>query len=99
MDDFLDALTIILDIVLDGGISISSNKKISKWIRYPLIVFIILFFLLVIGGLTFIGICNFKTNIYLSIFLIMCSLLLLIACIIKFRDTYLKKVDSKKIKN
>lgn len=96
MDDFFE---IIIEILLEGSISISSNKKISKLIRYPLIIFIILFFLLVIGGIAFIGICNFKTNIYLSIFLITCSLLLLIACIIKFRDTYLKKVDSKKIKN
>lgn len=90
---------IIIEILLEGSITISSNKKISKWLRYPLIMLIILFFLLVIGGLAFIGIVSFKTNIYFSILLILCSLLLLIASIIKFRRIYLKKVDSKKLEN
>lgn len=90
---------IIIEILLEGSINISSNKKISKWIRYPLIMLIILFFLLVIGGIAFIGICNFKTNSYLSIFLIICSLLLLIASIIKFRNTYLKTINPKRIEN
>lgn len=42
---------LIVELVLEGSIEISKNTKISRWIRYPLLVFLILgyiFFLLLI---------------------------------------------------
>lgn len=33
----------ILELVVEGSIEISKNKKINKWIRYPLIALIIIF--------------------------------------------------------
>jgi len=38
----------LLNLIFEGSIEISSNKKVSKWIRYPLIVIIILFFSVII---------------------------------------------------
>ena len=34
----------ILELLLEGSIEVLPNKKISKWIRYPLAIFVILFF-------------------------------------------------------
>lgn len=57
---------------------ISSNKKISKWIRYPLILFIILFFSIVIIGLFVLGLIILKENILFGLFIIVLSLFMLI---------------------
>ena len=34
----------IAELLLEGSLEISKNKKISKWIRYPLLITISLFF-------------------------------------------------------
>lgn len=81
----------ILELFLEGGIEISSNKKISKWIRYPIIFLIILFFLIVIFGLLFLGITFFKKETLAGLLFIVTSIILLIGSVIKFRQVYVKK--------
>lgn len=85
----------ILELVLDSGIKASKNKKISKWIRYPLIIIISLFFIGVIGLIFLAGILIFKTNKFASIFLILIGVFMLIMSIIKFRKLYLIKKEKK----
>lgn len=82
---------ILLDLIIEGCFEASSNKKVPKVIRYPLIVLILLFFLSVIFGLAFIGISLWSKNIYASSFIILVSLILLTAAIYRFKKIYMKR--------
>ncbi len=48
-------LEIIFELIVEGSAEVAKNKKISKWIRYPIVVLIFLFIITIIGLLTFIG--------------------------------------------
>jgi len=84
----------ILELVFQGGTEVSKSNKIPKYIRYPLIGIISLFYIAVIGFLIFAGIISFNNNIVLGIFLIVIGVLFLIISAIEFRKTY--KIKSKK---
>ena len=86
-------IEILWDLLLEGSIEISSDKKISKFIRYPLIVVIILFFAVVIFGILILGIASLNENIYLGLLLIIISLIMLISAIIKFRKIYIERKE------
>ncbi len=81
---------IILDLILEGSIEASLNKKIPK-IRYLLIVLICLFFIIVILGLLIVGISFLDKNIYASLFMIFISVVMLITAFYKFKKVYIKK--------
>lgn len=83
----------ILELVLEGSIEVSKSSKIPKYVRYPLIGIISLFFLAVIGLIFFTGILSLKENILLGILLIFVGLLLFIMSVIKFRKIYLTKIN------
>ena len=89
-------LEFILELILEGSIEISSNKKIPKWIRYPLIFIITALFLTIIIGILFLGMYMSKENILLSILLIIISIFLLIGSIKKLKDMYIEKKENKK---
>ena len=52
--DFI--LEILFDLALESGAEVANNKKIKKWIRYPLVFLISLFILSVIFTLFIVGI-------------------------------------------
>ena len=79
---------IIIDLFFEGSLEICSNKKISKWIRYPLLIILTLSIIILILGLLILGISLFKENIIISLILIVCSILLIIGSIIKFKNLY-----------
>ncbi len=79
----------ILELIFDGSIEISKSVRVPKYIRYPLIALISLFFISVIGLIFFVGILSLKENILLGIFFILIGLFLFISSIIKFKKTYL----------
>ena len=81
----------LVELLAEGTIEISKSKKVSKWLRYPLIALIVLFFSLVILGIFALGIIMLKENLLLSVILILLSLFMLIAGILKFRKTYMDK--------
>lgn len=83
----------ILELVFEGSIEISKNNKIPKFIRYPLIALISLFFIAVIGIIFLVGILFLllKENILLGIVFISIGLFMLIMSVIKFRKTYLRQ--------
>ena len=64
-----------LELIVDGVIETSGNKKLSRWIRYPLIALVVLFFGAVIALI-----------FYLSL-----GLLLLVGTVLKFRKLYFEK--------
>lgn len=85
----------IIELVLEGSIEVSKNRKIPKYIRYPLIVLISLIFMGVIGLILMVGILALEENVLLGIFFIILGLFMFILCIIKFRKTYLIKIEKK----
>lgn len=88
MDDIIE---FILELILEVSIEISSNKKISKWIRYPLIFLISIFFFAVIFLIFWLGISLYEESIAISIATIILGIALLIGCIKKFKKLYLEK--------
>lgn len=92
MEFLIEAL---LDLILEGSIEISSNEKMPKFIRYPLIVLIILFFTTVTLGILIIGVIMLNENIYAGILMIIISLIMIICGIIKFRKIYIEKKSFK----
>lgn len=86
-------IELLIDLLLDGSIELTSNKKVPKFIRYPLITIIVLFFLIIILGLCIIGILLFNKNIYASLLIIIIDIILLIGSIIKFRKIYFNKTS------
>ncbi len=70
-------LEFLMEIVLEGSLYIAGNKKISKWIRYPIIGIIVLFFGAVIFGIGFFGVIIFEKSKLLSFFLLGISMLFL----------------------
>lgn len=83
---------LVLELFVEGGIEVSSNKKISKWIRYPILALLILFFSVVIFGIIILGIVMLSESILAGIILITLGLFFLVMSIHKFRKRYLIKV-------
>lgn len=84
-------IELILDLLVEGGIEISSNPKINKWIRYPILGIIVLLFLTIILGTIFIGIALMDESILGSLFIIGIGVMLLIMGIKKFKKIYIQK--------
>lgn len=83
---------ILIELIMEGTIEVSKNKKVPKIIRYPLIFLIVLLFIGVIGLVFFTGILAYqKINRICGILFIIISVVLLISSIIKFRQIYLIK--------
>lgn len=87
---------LILEMFLEGGMEISKNEKISKWIRYPVLALVVLFFVTVLALIFLVGIMMFSTNIPVSLFLIGVGLIMLVGTILKFRRMYLEMVNKQK---
>lgn len=85
----------ILELALGGSIEVSKNREIPKYIRYPLIMIISLFFIAVIGLVFLAGILLLKESVFLGILFILIGLFMFIMSIIKFRKTYLIKTSQK----
>ena len=87
--DFI--IELIFEFLFDGMIETSKSNKVPKFIRYPLIVIILLFFVLVIGFIFIVSILAFKESIIAGILLIIIDLFLLVGSIYKFRKEYFSK--------
>jgi len=92
MDELIE---LVLDILLESSIGISSNKKVSKWIRYPIIVFLLIFFTVITFGIMILGIMLIEESILASLIFICCGIVMLIGSIIKFKKIYLHHKSSK----
>ena len=75
----------ILELVFEGIIELSKSNRIPKYIRYPFIGIILLFFIAIIGLVIFTGIILLEENIVLGILLIVIGVLLLIKSAIKLK--------------
>ncbi|MBQ9659155.1 MAG: hypothetical protein IJV31_10420 [Clostridia bacterium] len=49
-------LEFIFTLIFEGSIEVAKDRKISKWIRYPLIILLSVFFISVIGLIIYVSI-------------------------------------------
>lgn len=72
-------IEIIGEFLLESFFEIIKNKKISKWIRYPLAILLFTFYAFIIFVIAYIGIDLLHDNKVVGIILILISLILLIS--------------------
>lgn len=84
---------IIGDLFLEGALEIAADKKISKWVRYPIALLIILFFTVVIGGLIVLGLMIFDENAEAGFLFVALGTVLMVLAIVQFRKAYIREVD------
>lgn len=86
---------IILEIIFEGTLELSSNKKVPKFIRYPLIFILFLLISIIIVGIFILGISIYNENAIISLILLISSIALLNGAINKFKNLYLEKNKQK----
>ena len=86
-------IEIILELIFEGTVEISSNKKVPKWIRYPLIAILTLLISTIIIGIFILGIHFYQENIIIALFLIIISIIFSVSGISKFKKLYLEKKE------
>lgn len=79
---------LILELLFEGSMELSTNKKTPKWLRIILAIFIILFMLTITIGLIVIGLLFIKSEPLVSVFIIIVGSILLIGAIIKLKKIY-----------
>ena len=82
---------ILLELILEGTMEASQNKKVPKLVRVVLIVLISAFYLSVIGLILFIGVSCWKTNKIGGLLIITIGLVIFIMAAVSFRKMYLRK--------
>lgn len=80
---------ILLELIAEGTVELSKSIKVPKFIRYPLIGIIVLFFIAIIGIVLFAGFIALEENVLLGILFIILGLFLLVMGIVKFKKVYL----------
>lgn len=85
----------LLELIDEGTVKLSKSKKVPNYIRYPLIVIIVLFYAGIIGIVLFAGVVSFQQNFILGIILIAGALLISIVVAVKFRKIYLIRKNLK----
>lgn len=81
---------LIAEVLVDGGIEVGTNKKISKWIRYPILFILISLCLAVTFLVIFVGISIFEKSALGSILIIFVGIILFIGVIFRFRKLYIE---------
>lgn len=81
----------IIELILEGSFELSKNLKTPKWLRYPLIILVILFFLAVITIIFIVGYLSLKENTIIGLLIIIISIALAVYSIAKFIDIYIKR--------
>lgn len=87
--DFI--IELVIELLLEESIEISSNKKVSKWIRYLLILFIVTMFAGIILLIFYLGFSLLNKNMLVAILILIIGVFMLISAIIKFKKLYIEK--------
>lgn len=87
--DFL--IELVLDLIFEGSMELSNNKKVPKWIRYILITFIILVFVIVSLLFLLVSILLIKETLIGSLVFFIIFIVFIVCGIKKFRKMYLEK--------
>lgn len=84
-------IELILELLLEGSIEVSSNRKVSKWIRYPLTIFITTIFSGVILLIIFLGLSLLNDWFLAGIIFLIIGIVMFVSAVIKFKKLYIEK--------
>lgn len=84
----------LIELLLDGEIELSQNKKTPKILKYPLIIIILLIYLGTISITIITSILLLKESPLISIILLIICTLFIVYTIYKFKVTYIKRNPS-----
>lgn len=85
MDDLIE---FFIELLIDGSIEISKSKKVPKWIRYPIIIVLILLFSLIFLLLIYFGLSLLKESIIFGSIILLITFILLVSGIKKIKKIY-----------
>lgn len=88
-------LELFLELIADGVMEASGNKKLSRWIRYPLMALVVLFFGAVIALVFYLALGLSSNEPVASIAFSLLGLFLLVGTVLKFRKLYFAKRSDK----
>ena len=78
-------IELLFDLALEGSIEITKSVKVSKWIRYPVIVLVVGFFTAVLGLMFLVSVMFLKENVAGGILFLILTLFMTGSCIYKIR--------------
>ena len=90
-------ICMIIDLILEEGVSASKSNKLPKGIRYFLFTLVLILYIGIIGLITIIGISLLEdNNIVEGILTFLFALCILILSIFRFRAVYKDKIQKNK---
>jgi high-affinity Fe2+/Pb2+ permease len=78
----------IFELILEGGKEVATDKKLSNWIRYPLILLALLIWGGLIAVMVFVGFLDLRDELWRAIAMWILALALIIGSIWYFRSEY-----------
>ena len=87
--DFL--IELVLDLIFEGSMELSNNKKVPKWIRYILITFIVSVFIIVCLLFLLVSLLLLKETLIGSLVFFIIFIVFIVFGIKKFRKMYFEK--------
>ncbi len=81
-------IEICLELLFEGTVELSGNKKVPKWIRYPLLVLVLLFVSAVIIGIMVLGVFIATTDLLIGLGIIAIGLVFLGGLIYKIMKVH-----------
>ena len=87
--DFL--IELVLDLIFEGSMELSNNKKVPKWIRYILITFIVSVFIIVSLLFLLVSLLLLKETLIGSLVFFIIFIVFIVFGIKKFRKMYFEK--------
>ena len=81
----------IIELILEGSFELSKNLKTPKWLRYPLIILVLLFFIAIIAIIFIVGLITLKESTIIGLLLIVISVAFTVFSVAKFIDIYIKR--------
>lgn len=96
MDIFLECVVeLVLDILVEGGKEVGMNKRVSKWIRYPILAVLTLLYTACILFLLIFGILMLPENAAAAVFFLAVGIFILAGTAVKLRKTYRKRYGNR----
>ncbi len=81
----------IVELILEGSFELSKNLKTPKWLRYPLIILVLLFLIAVVVIIFMVGYLALEESTLIGLLLIIISIAFGVYSIAKFIDIYIKR--------
>lgn len=81
---------IIFELIVEGSTEVAKSQKVSKWIRYPIILLLSLFIIFIIGLIGYISIVSIFNNDLnhrlVGVILLIFDIFLVVSSIIKIKS-------------